>query len=630
MCGIYVEVSLRNDAVGRDRVARAAALLGRRGPDDEGFFFDRGAALAHRRLSIIDLSTGKQPIANETGEIVIVYNGEVYNFPELRRDLEARGHRFRTRTDTEVILHLYEEKGEAAPEYLNGAFAFAIWDARRRRLFFCRDRFGIKPLYMKFRGDVLFLSSDIRPLLTPGAERLDLESLDDFFTYGYVPGERTVWEGIRELEPAAWGIYDEKGIRFGRYWNPPDETEAVDLDRWTDEFMSLLADAVKIRLVSDVPLGAFLSGGIDSSTVVALMSRFGRVKAFTVGFPRGTQDEREYARLVADAYGCEQIVEELSYPVEEDVVEAVSSVGEPFADPSLLPTFLICRMAGRRVKVALAGDGADELFGGYLWLTNSVRQFSGRAWTRRIMGRLGSVCERIAGPSPRGISFLSRFCRYARDGRGDILSAFLRRRTVFAPELKHFVYTEDFFDFVRSRPIPYLHRFHRGDTAGPEDLLDLDFRYYLPGDILTKVDRTSMHHSLELRVPFLDHRIVEHVLSLNPEYRYRFGPKFLLKKAVGELLPRRILTKPKQGFGIPLSYYFSGSFWRFVSETILDGRPAAEGFVDRGKVENLLSEQKRGRADWSVQLWTLLVASLWWEEAARFRRRDRVFADALR
>ena len=630
MCGIYAEVSLREGAVERERVARAAALLRRRGPDEEGFFFDRGTALAHRRLSIIDLSAGKQPIFNETGDMVIVYNGEIYNFPELRRYLEGRGHRFRTRTDTEVILHLYEEKGEAAPEYLNGAFAFAIWDSRRRRLFFCRDRFGIKPLYVKSHGEALFLSSDIRALPVSGEERIDPGALDDFFTYGYVPGEKTIWEGIHELAPATWGLYDEKGLRFGTYWRPPEETAPADIDRWIEQFMALLADAVRIRLVSDVPLGAFLSGGIDSGTVVALMSRFGPVKAFTVGFPRGTQDEREYARLVADRYGCEKIVEELSYPNEKDLLEAVSSVGEPFADHSLLSTFAICRMAGRRIKVALAGDGADELFGGYPWLTNSVRQFSGPAWRRRIMGRLGRACELVAGSSPRGTSLLSRFCRYARDGSGDLLSAFLRRRSVFAPELKPFVYTSDFLRFARSRPAPYLHRIRAKETASPQDLLDLDLRYYLPGDILAKVDRTSMYHSLELRVPFLDHRVVEHVLSLDPEYRYRFGPKYLLKKAVRELLPGEILRKPKQGFGIPLSHYFSGSFWRFLSEAVLEGGPVAEGFIDRGKVEKLLSEQKSGCADWSVQLWTLLVGSLWWEEAARFRRRDRVSADAVR
>ena len=436
MCGIYVEISRNAEPIDRERMVRGAASLERRGPDEGGFLFRPGAALAHRRLSIIDLASGRQPLANEDGTVHIVFNGEIYNFPELRRDLEGRGHRFATRSDTEVIVHLFEEKGEETPRFLNGAFAFAIYEERRRRLYFCRDRLGIKPLFVREVDGRLCLASNVDPLLALGPVTVDQGALDDFLTYGYVPGPRTVWQEITQVEPGTWGFFDARGIRRGRYWDFPAETKTVEPAAWTEAFLGLLDDAVKRRLVSDVPLGAFLSGGIDSSTIVALMRRSGPVRTFTIGFPAGTQDETEEARLVADHLGCRSVVERLDLPREQDLIDAVTAIREPFADPSLLPTFLVSRVASREVKVALAGDGADELFAGYPWFTTSVRQFRRPAWCRRTMGLMGRAMQSVLRPSPRGSSVLSRFCRYARDGAGDLVSAFLRRRSVFAPALK--------------------------------------------------------------------------------------------------------------------------------------------------------------------------------------------------
>ncbi len=612
MCGIYAEASWGADTVDRARVHQAAALLRRRGPDDEGFYFGPGVALAHRRLSIIDLASGRQPIENEDGTVVIVYNGEVYNFPQLRAELEGRGHHFRTQTDTEVILHLYEEAGERTPERLNGAFAFVVYDARRRRLFFCRDRLGIKPLYLRTLSGTLLLSSDPAPLAAAAPAEYDPAGLDDLLTYGYVPGERTVWRGITQLPPGSWGVHDDRGLRTGRYWDMPQETAWVPLKEWTEEFLALLADAVKIRLVSDVPLGAFLSGGVDSSTVVGMMRRFGAVRTFTIGFPEGTQDETAEARLVANRFGCRSIVERLDWPKEDDLIEAVSAMKEPFADPSMLPTFLVCRVASRDVKVVLSGDGADELFAGYPWFTHSVRQFRLPASLRRLLSVGGRWCERLLEPSPRGTSFLSRVCRYTRYGSGSLVTAFLSRRSVFAPELKDGLYTPAFLRLLEEREAPYLHRVARDVPGTAADLLALDFRYYLAGDILPKVDRMSMHHSLEVRVPFLDHRLVEHVLSLAPALRYRGGPKGIFKRAVKHLVPKHILGKRKQGFGLPIGYYFAGRFWDFMCDAVLSGAPMREGIVDRSSVERLLLEQRSGRADWSVQLWCLLAISLWW------------------
>ena len=612
MCGIYAEIALEGGRVDRERTVRAAGLLARRGPDDEGFFFAPGVALAHRRLSIIDLHTGRQPIAGEDGAVVVVYNGEIYNWRELRRDLEARGHVFTTRTDTEVLVHLYEELGEAMPARLNGAFAFVIWDGRRRRLFFCRDRMGIKPLYLRQAAGVLHIASEPGPLRAVGAASLDLGALDDFLTYGYVPCERTVWEGITQLPPASWGVCDAHGLRTGRYWEVPEGGAPCDLDAWTERLMALIEDAVTIRLMSDVPLGAFLSGGIDSSTVVGLMRRSGPVRAFTIGFPAQTHDETQDARRVAAHFGCEHTVDVLDLPREEDLREAVAAMGEPFADHSMLPTFLVSRAARRHVTVALSGDGGDELFAGYQWFTTTLRQFAYPGWVRRAAGSAGAALARLCAPSPRGVSAFARGVRCACDLREGLVGAFLRRRSIFAPELKPFAYSDTFLREAARAGGPTLHRMAAGLSGTPAELLAMDFRHYLAGDILAKVDRTSMYNSLEVRVPLLDYRVVEHVLSIDPALRFARGPKYLLKRAVASLLPADVLEKRKRGFGIPLAHYFSGGFRDFTRDVILGGGPLAEGYFERSKVEVLLAEQQSGRADWTCQLWALLVLSLWW------------------
>ena len=301
----------------------------------------------------------------------------------------------------------------------------------------------------------------------------------------------------------------------------------------------------------------------------------------------------------------------LELPNEDDIAHAVAALGEPFADHSMLPSLLVARMAAREVKVVLSGDGGDELFAGYQWLTNTLRQFARPAWARRAVAAAGGALDRLCAPSPRGVSLLARACRYARDARAGLLGAFLRRRSIFAPELKRLAYGDAFLADVEAGEGPSLHRLARALRGTPAELLDLDLRHYLPGDILVKVDRTSMYHGLEVRAPFLDHRIVEHVVTLAPELRCGRGPKFMLKAAVRDLLPAAVLAKRKQGFGIPLGHYFSGRFWDFARDAILANPMLDEGFFDRRKVETLLAAQRAGREDWGSQLWALLVLSLW-------------------
>ena len=611
MCGIYGERSLEEAPVDRGRVAALTRLLAHRGPDEEGFFFGPGVALGHRRLRVIDLAAGRQPIANEDGTRAIIHDGRVYNFGELRASLAARGHVFTTRTDAEVILHLYEEAGEEAPCHLNGAFAFAIWDGPARRLFFARDRLGEKPLYLRRLGSALHLASEIAPLRALAPAEIDPAALDDFLTYGYVPCNRTIWRGIEQLPPGAWGSFDARGLTTGRYWDLPRETRPCDEAAWLEELRALLDDAVGIRLAGEVPVGAFLSGGIDSSTVVGFMRRRGPVRAFSIGFPAGAGDETDDARRVAGFFGCEHRVAALESPKEDDIVQAVAALGEPFADHSMLPSLLVARMAAREVKVALSGDGADELFGGYQWLTITLRQFARPALARRAAVAAGGALERLCAPSPRGVSLPARVCRYARDARAGLLGAFLRRRSIFAPELKRLAYGDAFLAAIEAGEGPSLHRLARASRGTPGELLDLDLRHYLPGDILVKTDRTGMYHGLEVRAPFLDHRVVEHVAALAPELRCGRGPKHMLKAAVRDLLPAAVLAKRKQGFGLPLGRCLGGGFWDFAREAVLANPMLAEGYLDRRKIEALFAAQRSGREDWGNQLWALLVLSLW-------------------
>ncbi|MBM4354533.1 MAG: asparagine synthase (glutamine-hydrolyzing) [Deltaproteobacteria bacterium] len=616
MCGICGLVrSDRGRSVDPTVVDAMASTLRLRGPDDSGVHVDGNAALGFRRLSIIDLSTGHQPLSNEDGTLWIAFNGEIYNFAELRVDLLSRGHVFRTATDTEAILHLYEEVGPAVVDRLRGMFAFAIWDGRTRTLFCARDRFGKKPFYYFHDQGQFAFGSELKAVLAaPGVPReIDPEALDSYFSWGYVAGERSIYRGIRKL-PAAHTLtlrtdpWCEPAVR--RYWDIRLAPEEGRSDRdWQEELEHELSEAVRLRLVSDVPLGAFLSGGIDSGTVVALMARHSSrpVKTFTIGFQNPAYNEVERARLVARKYGTDHH-EEIVEPQSLDLLDAlVDAFDEPFADSSAIPTFIVSRFARRHVTVALSGDGGDELFAGYQSyrkLHRLVQRNPVPEWLRPLtFGALEAVWPIWA--AGKGLLY------YLSQDRQGLLSAF----EVFPGRERKALYAHDLWAQLRRGPGRAERRMlaaaSRGDCIVSQ-AQELDMRTYLVDDILTKVDRTSMACSLEVRAPILDHKVAE--LTFRMPTRLKFSPeggKLIFRKTFGPLLTPEHLAGPKQGFAVPVMDWFRKERRSWMSDVLLDpGNPMSE-YVRPAFVARLIRSHDLGQRDFSFKLWTLLFFSAW-------------------
>jgi asparagine synthase (glutamine-hydrolysing) len=618
MCGIAG--FLKEDArASRDVLASMCDRLAHRGPDAYGWMADDHAALGHRRLSIIDLSTGDQPMGNEDGSIQVVFNGEIYNYRELRRELQAKGHRFRTESDTEVLAHLYEEAGERMPEFLNGMFAFAIWDAPRRRLFLARDRMGKKPLY--YSGDVpgfrFAFASELKALAAmPGFDaREDPRSIAEFLALSYIPDPRTIYRGVAKLEPAHSLTVDLSGIRKRRYWEPSFQRHGRPLEETIEELSGLAEDAVERRMISDVPLGAFLSGGVDSSAVVAFMARKApsRVRTFSIGFTNKRFDELEYARAVATRYGTEHH-EKIVSPRIEDVLGVLARhMDEPFGDASIIPTLYLAEMTRRHVTVALSGDGADEVFGGYRryffgvleeklrrkfpgFFRRSVMEWAGRHYPKfdylpqvfRAKSLLTNLSLEI------GDAYYSSMTAFRDEGLNAVLSPELRQPLGgYAPR-----------DWFREQftAVRHLHPL--------EQMQAVDFQTYLPGDILVKVDRATMIHSLEARAPWLDYRIVELACGLPPGWKLegRTG-KSIFKKVVRPLLPEQNVSRRKMGFAVPLAEWFRTSLKPVFESTVL--RKETEGLVDLAEVRRLWAEHQSSFFNHERKLWNLLMLAMW-------------------
>jgi asparagine synthase (glutamine-hydrolysing) len=612
MCGIAGIVSFDGSPVHRDEVAVMCAAMRHRGPDDQGIHVDGGCALGMRRLSIIDLRTGHQPIANEDGSIWAVLNGEIYNYRELRQELVRRGHTLSTSSDTEVLVHLYEDHGAACVDRLRGMFAFAIWDGRARRLLLARDRLGIKPLYYGWVGRRLVFASELKALLElPGLERrLDLSALNHVLTFLHTPRDRSILLGVRKLEPAhvLWVSPGER-LHIERYWNvrfePTPPARAPEL---LEELRELLDQAVRVHMVSDVPVGAFLSGGVDSSSVVALMARASSrpIKTFSVGFLEKDYSELDYARLVARAYGTDHHEIVLEPDVLPSLEDLIWHLDEPFGDSSAIPTYVVSKLAGREVKVVLTGDGGDELFGGYDRYTVERRERR-LDWMpapmRALLGHAGDALPAHA----RGRAFLRHRALAGAE-------RYLAAQTLFSLEERLDLFCPD------ARPAD-LDEPHQEAAAllddGPGErhwlsrLQDLDLHSYLPLDILTKVDRMSMAHSLETRVPLLDHPLVELAARIPPDLQVH-GPttKYLFKRALQGIVPDTILARPKQGFAVPLGRWFRGKLRELARDVLLDARGRQRGIFDPRQVEALLDAPARGR-DLDLQTWTLLSFELW-------------------
>ncbi len=590
-----------------------------RGPDGEGMHLAPGIGLAHTRLAIIDLDTGAQPMFNEDGAVVVVYNGEIYNFRDLREELRARGHRFRSASDTEVIVHAWEEWGEACVARLRGMFAFALWDERQKALFLARDRLGIKPLHYAVLPDgQLVFASELKALLAHPAlpRRIDPCAVEDYLAYGYVPDPKTIYCDVSKLRPGHWLAWrvGQAAPRQERYWQLRFAARpGLSVRRAAEELLERLEEAVALRLIADVPLGAFLSGGVDSSAVVAMMSRRSAapVNTCSIGFAERTHDETRFAQQVADAYGTRHHVGHARVQ-DLDVIERLPLVyDEPFADSSAIPTLQLSELARQVVTVALSGDGGDELFAGYRrhrWhlYEERARAALPGAIRRPLFGALGALYPKL-DRAPRPLRLKSTLAELALDPadayfQSVSIAADAVRRRLYAPALQRDLQGYSGAEIIRG---------HWRETQGlhPLDQVQYaDLMTYLPGDILTKVDRASMAHSLEVRVPLLDHVLVEWAATLPPRLRLNArGSKFVLKAALGPYLPPAILRRRKMGFAVPLAAWLRGSLLGPVERALAEPAFADAGLFDMAAVRRLIEQHRSGRSDHSRLIWALFM-----------------------
>ena len=589
-----------------------------RGPDDEGFYIANGVGLGHRRLSIIDLSAGHQPMSNEDDTVWVVFNGEIYNYPELRALLEKKGHVFKTRSDTEAIIHLYEEEGEECFRLLRGMFAIALWDERKRKLVLGRDRVGKKPLFYYYDGSRIVFASEIKAILkVPGICRdIDLEAVSDYFSLLYVPAPKSIYTKIRKLRPGHYLTVSERGLKEVEYWDLSfRDNEELSEQEWIERLLASYREAVRIRLMSDVPLGAFLSGGVDSSSVVAMMAeaKNGRLLTSSIGFEDEAFNELPYAREVARYFDTEHH-EQIVRPDAVGIVEKLAwHYDEPFADSSAVPTYYVSKTAREHVTVALSGDGGDENFAGYRRYYFDQRENWLRSWLpsevrRPVFGTLASLYPK-ADWAPRIFRGKATFENLARAP----IEAYFRSVSAVQSSLKRELLHPDVMSHLASYDSLDVLR-HYYDKADTEDTLSriqyVDIKTYLTDDILTKVDRASMANSLEVRAPILDHKFMELAARIpsSLKLRGRVG-KYIFKKTLEPLLPQSTLTRPKMGFAVPLARWFRHELKEMAHEVIL-GRHA-EDFTEPRIVEKIWGEHQRGFRDRSTELWSLLMFRLW-------------------
>jgi asparagine synthase (glutamine-hydrolysing) len=610
-------VGRQDELVDAADVQRMCQAIIHRGPDDEGIYTRGPVGLGMRRLSIIDLTAGRQPIHNEDSSLWVVFNGEIYNFPQLRQELEDRGHRFYTHSDTEVILHLYEEMGSECVQKLRGMFAIALYDERRQLLLLARDRMGKKPLHYALHGGRLLFGSEIKAILAlhPELAEINPEGLLQYFYFGYIPDPHTAFQRIHKLPAGHLMEYCKGEVKIRQYWTLPEYGTHPPMkeEECLEELERQLEEAVRVRLISDVPLGALLSGGVDSSIIVALMARVSSstVKTFSIGFQAEQFDESKYARLVAERFGTEHHELEVNPNLEETLTYLSQMMEEPFGDSSMLPTYHVCRMARQQITVALSGDGGDELFAGYdRYLVAMERQkfdrlprWLGRIYRNAIHARLP---DGIYGKNLAWNASLNARDRYL-DGVS-FFPAMHRERGLF---------TDSFLRAAGRLPDPLLQWQRLYDEAPAHDLLSrllyLDTKTYLVGDILTKVDRMSMATSLEVRVPMLDHKFVEWVTSLPVEWKLRAGTRKHILKQLAERLgiPSPLLHRRKQGFQLPLVEWMRNDAKDQFLRVLLEPRTLQRGYFKPNAVRSLVDEHVRGRRNRSALLWRMLVLELW-------------------
>jgi asparagine synthase (glutamine-hydrolysing) len=617
MCGIagFIagnEVDTHSHEKVLDRMCR---VITHRGPDDQGAFIEDGVALGMRRLSIIDLAGGHQPLSGCDEAVTIVFNGEIYNFRELQVLLESRGHRFHTHSDTEAIVHAYEEYGTGCVAKLRGMFSFAIWDKRTRTLFLARDRVGKKPLYYTQTSlGTLIFGSELKVLLEhPEVEtEINPAALDAYLTFGYVPEPLSIFKNVHKLPAGHHLTFTGGVVSVQQYWDFTfEQVESRSEEEYVDELRALLADAVRVRLVSDVPLGAFLSGGIDSSTVVAFMAQAMTqpVKTFSIGFHEDSYNELKYARITANRFETDHHEFIVTPDICHIIDELAWHLDEPFADSSAIPTYMLSKLAREHVTVALSGDGGDELFAGY---TRYVVDQQRSAFSRLpplVRHQLIKPLSRNLPHGARGRNFLHNVALEPLDRYLDSISTFT---SLTRPSL----YSQEFQSQLRARDEmlwqfrAYAEQVRTGNPVDP--LLYLDSKTYLPGDILTKVDRMSMAVSLEARVPLLDQNLLEFVTRIPAALKLKkLTTKYIFKRAVRGLIPDEILDRPKQGFGMPISLWINSELKDRIRETVTGSRARERGYFESDYIRILFDEHDRGRRDHSAQLWALFMLELW-------------------
>lgn len=620
MCGIVGIFDLRGRRdIDPALIRRMNDVLFHRGPDEEGTYFEPGVGLGHRRLSIIDLDSGQQPLFNEDGSVAVVFNGEIYNFQKLASELTELGHQFQTRSDTEVIVHAWEQWGEDCVTRFRGMFAFAIWDSKKQCLFLARDRLGVKPLYYAELGGGLFeFGSELKALLEhPAFDRqIDPLAVEEYFALGYVAEPRTIYKRARKLPPATCIT-----IRRGKpvpepkaYWDVRFTNDnPISLDAAMDELNERLRESVRLRMIADVPLGAFLSGGVDSSAVVAFMSSLSSspVNTCTIAFDDPGFNEAEYAELVVERYATDHFVKTVAVD-DFDLVDTLAGLyDEPYADSSAIPTYRVCELARQRVKVALSGDGADEIFGGYRRYRLHLMEERFRAQLplglrRPLFGALGRLYPK-ADWAPRFLRAKTTFEGLARDS----VQGYFHSVSVLRDSMREALYSPRMRAELSGYSALEVFRRHAA-AAGTDDPLALiqylDIKTYLVGDINTKVDRASMAHSLEVREPLMDHPLIEWMAGLPSRLKHHRGEgKYVLKKSLEPLLPNDVLYRPKMGFAVPLARWFRGPLAERVKDSLLGERLADTGLFNSEYLQYLVTAHQSGRRDYSASLWSIMM-----------------------
>lgn len=619
MCGICGKINFdKSRPVSPEEIRAMNALLHHRGPDEDGYYIKGNVALGHKRLSIIDLKTGQQPITNEDESCVIVFNGEIYNFPGIREDLVKKGHEFKTKSDTETILHLYEEKGAECVQHLRGMFAFAIWDRNKNQCFIARDRVGKKPLYYALLPDAFVFASELKALLSiPGISReVDYDALNYYLSFQYVPAPYSIFKSIKKLEPAHTLVFKNNEVFAARYWDLSYEpkmqiTEAQALEQ-TD---AMIDEAVKIRLLSEVPLGCFLSGGIDSSAIVAYMRRHitGDLKTFSIGFEEETHNELPFARKVAEIFSTKH----QEFIVRPDAIDILPKLvwhfDEPYADSSALPTYYVSKMTRQYVTVALNGDGGDESFIGYERYVGlpQIRKYMAVPRFLRVMAQpcVKTLFKLLPDSAfAEKLYYANTFSLYD-EGR-----LYMQMMTIFRDYQKQRMYSPRLKYLSRIDAYQYPLRYYNDGLAKNEveKKVRSDIMTYLHGALLPKVDRTTMANSLEGRAPFLDQKVMEYAARLPLEIKFGDGTlKYHLKKVIKDILPHDLLWRKKQGFGVPVGQWFKKDLYEFTRDILLSEKALKRDLFDKRYIDKILQDHRTGRQNHHHRLWALLCLELW-------------------